>query len=177
VEAWNTEVYRQIFYVTLAFLVFNWSPARIFMGDTGSTFLGFAFFALGTRSLIHGNYVIYPFVIIMSFFWIDATITLARRFRAGARILEPHKEHAFQKAAGLFGHWKVSLFIILTTLAWLNPMARFAVRHVEMAPLVTLAAVLPVFAAIALFNPGSPEDGKAAHFMAAKLGSRGQGGK
>jgi Fuc2NAc and GlcNAc transferase len=159
VETWNADVYRQILYVTMAFLIFNWSPAKIFMGDTGSTFLGFAFFSLGARSLIHGNYVIYAFVIIMSFFWIDATITLARRFKAGARIFKAHREHAFHKAADLFGHWKVSAFIIMVTIAWLNPMARLAVNRVDIAPLVTLLAVLPVFAVIAAFNPGSPESG------------------
>jgi Fuc2NAc and GlcNAc transferase len=159
VEAWNYEVYRQLFYVTLAFLVFNWSPAKIFMGDTGSTFLGFVFFSLGARSLISGNYAIYVFLIIMSFFWIDATITLVRRFRAGAIIFKAHKEHAFHKAAALYGHWKVSCFIVIVTLTWLNPMARKAVVYPEIAPLVTLIAVLPVLATIIVFNPGSPEDG------------------
>ncbi|MDR1080535.1 MAG: glycosyltransferase family 4 protein [Deltaproteobacteria bacterium] len=171
VEGWNVDVYRQIFYITMAFLIFNWSPAKIFMGDTGSTFLGFVFFVLGARSLILGNYAIYSFVIIMSFFWIDATITLTRRFRAGAKIFRAHREHAFHKAAGLFGHWKVSAFIILVTLLWLNPMARLAVMHAHIAALVTLLAVLPVFAVIVLFNPGSPEDGPAIRLVSRMVGN------
>jgi Fuc2NAc and GlcNAc transferase len=166
VEGWNIDVYRQLFYITLAFLIFNWSPAKIFMGDTGSTFLGFVFFVLGARSLIRGNYAIYSFVIIMSFFWIDATITLTRRFRAGARIFKAHREHAFHKAAALFGHWKVSAFIILVTIGWLNPMARLAVKNSDVAFLFTLLAVIPVFAVIILFNPGSSKDGIATRLMA-----------
>lgn len=158
VEPWNASVYTHIIYVTLAFLIFNWSPAKIFMGDTGSTFLGFAFFSLGVRALMYGNYIIYSFVIIMSFFWIDATITLVRRFLRKARVFSAHKEHAFHKAAAVFGHWRVSLFIILITLFWLNPMARFAVKNVNIAWLVTIIAVLPVFFIIMLFQPGTPEE-------------------
>ncbi|MDR3154822.1 MAG: hypothetical protein LBW85_11290 [Deltaproteobacteria bacterium] len=169
VESWNIEVYRQIFYVTMAFLIFNWSPAKIFMGDTGSTFLGFVFFSLGARSLILGNYAIYAFVIIMSFFWIDATITLARRYRAGARIFQAHREHAFHKASAIFGHWKVTCFMITVTLFWLNPMARLAVTHVKLAPLLTLLAVMPVLTAIVMFNPGSPSQGYVSRLMDRRL--------
>jgi Fuc2NAc and GlcNAc transferase len=165
VESWNLDIYRQLIYVTMAFLIFNWSPAKIFMGDTGSTFLGFTFFALGARTLISGNYAIYAFTIIMSFFWIDATITLARRFCGGARIFKAHKEHAFHKAAALYGHWKVSFFIIMVTLFWLNPMAKLAVKNPSLAPIVTLIAIIPVLAAIAAFNPGSINNGFIHYFI------------
>ncbi|MDR1313780.1 MAG: glycosyltransferase family 4 protein [Deltaproteobacteria bacterium] len=169
VESWNEDVYRQLFYITMAFLIFNWSPAKIFMGDIGSTFLGFVFFALGARSLLHGNYAIYSFVIIMSFFWIDATITLTRRFKAGARIFKAHREHAFHKASALFGHWRVSAFIIMVTIAWLNPMAKLAVKRVDLAPVVTLLAVIPILVVIVLFNPGSPKDGLAIRIVSKKF--------
>jgi Fuc2NAc and GlcNAc transferase len=156
VEVWNIQIYNQIIYITLAFLIFNWSPAKIFMGDTGSTFLGFTFFSLGIRALIYGNYIIYSFIIIMAFFWIDATITITRRFIRKAKIFSAHKEHAFHKATAKFGHWKVSLFIILVTLFWLNPMARFAVKNINMALPVTIAAVLPILFIIIAFSPGTP---------------------
>jgi Fuc2NAc and GlcNAc transferase len=155
VEDWNLEIYREIIYLTMAFLIFNWSPAKIFMGDTGSTFLGYAFFSLGVRGLIHGNYIMYSFIIIMSFFWIDATITIARRFFRGEKIFRAHKEHAFHKAAAIFGHWKVSCFIIVTTLVWLNPMAKKTVENIQYAPWLTFLATLPVLFIILLFNPGS----------------------
>jgi Fuc2NAc and GlcNAc transferase len=158
VDAWNIDIYNQLIYVTLAFLIFNWSPAKIFMGDTGSTFLGFTFFSLGIRSLIYGNYIIYSFVIIMSFFWIDATVTLTRRFIRGARIFTAHKEHAFHKAAAIFGHWRVSCFIILTTLFYLNPMARLAVENVKNATLITIVTLIPIMFIIKIFNPGTIEE-------------------
>jgi Fuc2NAc and GlcNAc transferase len=154
VEDWNIIIYTQLIYISLSFLIFNWYPAKIFMGDTGSTFIGFTFFSLGCRGLLYGNYIMYSFIIIMSFFWIDATLTLTKRLIKGKNILRAHKEHAFQKAAAIFGHWKVTLFIIFITLFWLNPMAKLAVNNINYAPLITLISVIPILFCILLFKPG-----------------------
>jgi Fuc2NAc and GlcNAc transferase len=156
VEEWNINVYNTIIYITIPFLIFNWSPAKIFLGDVGSTFLGFTFYSLGARGLIYGNHLIYAFIIIMSFFWIDATITLAQRFFHGQKVFTAHKEHAFQKAAAKFGHWRVSCFIILITLFWLNPVANLAMKYWQYGPLITLGAILPVLMIILSFKPGLP---------------------
>jgi Fuc2NAc and GlcNAc transferase len=158
VEPWSMDIYTQLIYITMPFLIFNWNPAKIFMGDTGSTFLGFLFFSLGIRGLVFGNYIIYAFTIIMSFFWIDATITITRRLIRKRHIFQGHKEHAFHKAAAIFGHWKVSCFIICTTLFWLNPMSRLAVKNPKYAIFVTILAVLPVLTIILAFKPGCPID-------------------
>jgi Fuc2NAc and GlcNAc transferase len=159
VEEWNIEIYKQIIYITIPFLIFNWSPAKIFLGDIGSTFLGFTFFSLGARGLIYGNYLMYSFIIIMSFFWIDATVTLARRFLLKKKVFTAHKEHAFQKAAAKYGHWRVSCFIILVTLFWLNPMASLTLKYAQHGPLMTLISILPVLAIILSFKPGLPVPG------------------
>jgi Fuc2NAc and GlcNAc transferase len=98
----------------------------------------------------------YAFAIIMSFFWLDATITIFRRFLNGKNILQAHKEHAFQKATFLFGHWKVSCFLILVTMFWLTPMARLAVMHKDWDNTITAISVLPVLAIIEVFKPGMP---------------------
>jgi Fuc2NAc and GlcNAc transferase len=158
VEPWSLKIYAQLISVTMPFLIFNWNPAKIFMGDTGSTFIGFVFFCLGIRGLIFGNFIMWSFIIIMSFFWIDATITLGRRFFRGCQVFKAHKEHAFHKAAAIFGHWKVSCFIICVTLFWLDPMARVAVRYTNQAPLIALAAVLPILVIVLAFRPGFPID-------------------
>jgi Fuc2NAc and GlcNAc transferase len=158
VEPWSLKIYAQLIYITMPFLIFNWNPAKIFMGDTGSTFLGFIFFCLGIRGLIYGNFIIYSFIVIMSFFWIDATITLARRFARGTQVFKAHKEHAFHKAAAIFGHWKVSCFIICVTLFWLNPMAWLIVKNVDHGPILAALAVLPVLTIVLVFKPGCPID-------------------
>jgi UDP-N-acetylmuramyl pentapeptide phosphotransferase/UDP-N-acetylglucosamine-1-phosphate transferase len=79
------------------FLVFNYPPARIFMGDVGAVPLGFLAAALavkGNRDNVMGLWV--P-VIIFSPFIVDATVVLIRRMLKGQRVWEPHREHYFQR--------------------------------------------------------------------------------
>jgi UDP-N-acetylmuramyl pentapeptide phosphotransferase/UDP-N-acetylglucosamine-1-phosphate transferase len=79
------------------FLVFNYPPARIFMGDVGAVPLGFFAAALavkGNRDNVMGLWV--P-VIIFSPFIVDASVVLLRRTLKGDRFWEPHREHYFQR--------------------------------------------------------------------------------
>jgi UDP-N-acetylmuramyl pentapeptide phosphotransferase/UDP-N-acetylglucosamine-1-phosphate transferase len=81
---------------TVGFLVWNWSPARIFLGDVGSVplgyLLGFLLIALAAR----GRWQIA--LILPLYFLADATITLARRVLHGDRVWRPHREHYYQQA-------------------------------------------------------------------------------
>lgn len=79
------------------FLCFNFPPARIFMGDSGSTVTGFAMVAV---SIIGWKEGLYPFwipLVIFSPFWVDATYTLLKRFFRRERIWLPHRQHFYQK--------------------------------------------------------------------------------
>lgn len=80
-----------------AFLKFNWSPAKIFLGDVGSTFLGYCFFVLplwttqrDPRALLYGLLFLWPFVC-------DSSITLALRALRRKNIFEAHREHLYQR--------------------------------------------------------------------------------
>jgi Fuc2NAc and GlcNAc transferase len=81
----------------LGFLVWNWHPARIFMGDVGSSFLGFIFAALAVASENSRAVPALVWLILGAVFLGDATITLARRVRRG-HWSEPHRTHAYQRA-------------------------------------------------------------------------------
>src|SRR5579862_8073182 len=81
----------------LGFLFWNWPPARIFMGDSGSGFLGFCFALLATTSLHHPSFVVWP--CLLSVFICDATVTLVSRIVSGQRWTEAHNSHAFQLLA------------------------------------------------------------------------------
>ena len=78
------------------FLVWNWSPARIFLGDVGSVPLGYlsGFLLLDLAS--RGRWKIA--LILPLYFLADATITLLRRLLAGERVWEPHRQHFYQQA-------------------------------------------------------------------------------
>jgi Fuc2NAc and GlcNAc transferase len=80
------------------FLRWNWSPAKVFMGDTGSGFLGFMFAALAVAAerARPGSAVIV--LVLLAVFWVDATLTLTRRLLRGERWYDAHRMHAYQRA-------------------------------------------------------------------------------
>ena len=85
------------------FLPWNWAPARIFLGDVGSVFLGFVLASLGVLADERGAVRSIGWVVLMGAFFVDATLTLIRRFARGERWLLAHRSHAYQRAvqAGL----------------------------------------------------------------------------
>jgi UDP-N-acetylmuramyl pentapeptide phosphotransferase/UDP-N-acetylglucosamine-1-phosphate transferase len=86
---------------TGGFLIFNYVPARCFMGDTGSLTLGF----LVAGFTLWGSYQwiipIWISVLLFSPFIVDATVTLLRRMVRRERFWEPHRTHFYQRVIGL----------------------------------------------------------------------------
>lgn len=82
----------------VAFLRYNWDPAKVFMGDSGSVPLGFSAAVLGLYGV--GLSLWSPAFALLCFapFGFDATLTLLRRARRGERLSEAHREHIYQKA-------------------------------------------------------------------------------
>jgi UDP-N-acetylmuramyl pentapeptide phosphotransferase/UDP-N-acetylglucosamine-1-phosphate transferase len=80
----------------LGFLVWNWSPARIFLGDVGSAPLGYLLGFLLLDVALRGYWRVA--LIVPLYFFADATITLARRLVRGERIWQPHRQHFYQQA-------------------------------------------------------------------------------
>jgi Fuc2NAc and GlcNAc transferase len=106
------------------FLPLNWAPARIFMGDVGSGFLGFLFAALAVASEHAGALPALIWLLLLGVFFADATITLLRRFVRGDRWYAPHRSHAYQRAVqGGWSHAGVSGAVLglnaaLGAMAW-----------------------------------------------------------
>lgn len=80
------------------FLWWNWSPAKVFMGDAGSGFLGFVFFAFAVYTENAGSMSVFLWAVAGAVFIVDATLTLASRIRRGERVAQAHREHLFQRA-------------------------------------------------------------------------------
>jgi len=78
------------------FLVWNWHKAKIFMGDVGSTLLGYtiAIFALYYQNK---GVSIFIWLILFGLFWFDATLTLYRRYKNGERLSQAHRKHGYQR--------------------------------------------------------------------------------
>ncbi len=106
------------------FLYWNFPPARIFMGDAGSGFLGIV---LGTMSIQAGwvdPALFWSWVILLGVFVVDATFTLVRRLLRGDKVYEAHRSHAYQYASRQFGrHLPVTLAVGGINIAWLLPIA------------------------------------------------------
>ena len=79
------------------FLLHNFPPARVFMGDAGSVPLGFLAGALGALGVALGAWPAWFPLLVFSPFMVDATVTLARRFLRGERVWKAHREHAYQR--------------------------------------------------------------------------------
>jgi UDP-GlcNAc:undecaprenyl-phosphate GlcNAc-1-phosphate transferase len=96
---------------SLGFLVFNLPPARVFMGDVGSQFLGFAFAALAVflaRSDASGG-LVYAVPILLIHFIFDTAFTFFRRLAGGENVVSAHRSHLYQRLnrSGL-GHGRVA---------------------------------------------------------------------
>lgn len=95
------------------FLLWNWAPAKIFMGDVGSGFLGFCFAALAIHGEKTGELPLLGWILLLGVFVFDATATLVRRIARRERFYLPHKSHGYQRAvASGFRHAQVAGFVI-----------------------------------------------------------------
>jgi len=136
------------------FLIWNWPPAKIFMGDAGSGFLGFVFGVLAISNAKERPWMLWPWLILLSVFTVDATLTLARRLIAGAHWYEAHRSHAYQHAARQQGHLRVTLTAASINVAWLFPLAWGASVWPVAGPLFVTAAVAPLVYAALRYNAG-----------------------
>jgi len=92
------------------FLVYNFPPAKIFMGDVGSTSLGFLVAACSLWGSKTGLFPLWIAILVFSPFIVDATVTLLRRLFRGEKVWEPHRSHYYQRLVLLgWGHRKTVL--------------------------------------------------------------------
>jgi len=102
----------------LGFLFWNFGKAKIFMGDSGSTLLGYtvAIFTIYYANIEPVN--LWVWVVLFGVFWFDATLTLVRRKLNGERLSEAHKKHAYQRLtqAG-WSHSRVTLYAMALNIA------------------------------------------------------------
>jgi len=133
---------------SMGFLLLNWPPARIFMGDAGSNYLAFFILGLAFITLAAGSLSLAVWVILTATFVTDATITLLRRMLRGERWLAAHREHTYQRLSRRWnGHSQVTLLYAAINLLWLFPLALVAHHHPDRGWSTALMAYLPIVAA------------------------------
>jgi len=95
------------------FLFWNRPKAKIFMGDVGSTQLGYIIIVFGIHLHNDGQFNFINWILLSSPFWFDATLTLFRRWRNGETLSQAHKRHVYQRLvqAG-YNHLQVNMILI-----------------------------------------------------------------
>lgn len=92
------------------FLLHNFHPARIFLGDAGAVPLGFLAAAFGFTGWLQHDWTWWFPLLVFSPFIVDASVTLARRLLSGARVWEAHRDHYYQRLVQLgLGHRRTAL--------------------------------------------------------------------
>ena len=111
------------------FTLWNWPPAKIFLGDAGSGFLGYIFAVIGLYTINKGLLPVSFWWIILAIFTCDATFTLVYRAYQGKQWYMAHREHAYQHLI-TYGatHKQVTVGIIIVNCCLLFP-AAFATTH------------------------------------------------
>lgn len=140
------------------FLILNWSPAKIFMGDAGSTFIGFFFAVMAIATTNGSGLPLETSLIVLGTFIVDSTYTLTVRLFAGKKVHVAHRDHAYQHAVQMgWSHAKTVCVFTAITVLWLFPLA-FLVSVIsswQVRPFVVVVAYVPLIMLQLWFRAGT----------------------
>ncbi len=130
------------------FLLWNWPPARIFLGDVGSGYLGYVIVVLAVAATRDNPVALWVWLILGGAFFVDATVTLIRRTLRNERVHQAHRSHAYQWLARRWrSHGRVTLAVLAVNIGWLLPCAVLAAR----VPAHAVTLVIVAFAPLVVF--------------------------
>ncbi len=133
------------------FLWWNWPPAKIFMGDVGSGYLGFVIAVLAVAAARANAIALFVWLVLGGVFFVDATVTFVRRLVRGERVYQAHRSHAYQWLARRWGsHRRVTIATLAVNLLWLLPLAWLAATQPNRAAIWSAIALAPLVV-VALF--------------------------
>lgn len=145
----------------LGFLIWNFPPARIFMGDAGSGFLGLVLGVLSLHAAWSDAVFLWAWLILLGVFIVDATFTLIRRLLRGDKVYEAHRSHGYQYASRKVGsHRPVTVAISAINLLWLVPVAILVVMRYLDGAVGLILAYVPLVLLAFKFHAGELEVAK-----------------
>ncbi len=141
------------------FLCWNWPPARVFLGDVGSGYLGYIVIVLALADAESRPEAIWEWFILGALFFTDATVTLLRRLARGERVYEAHRQHAYQRLSRRWAsHLRVTLLVLGIDVLWLLPLAMLAAARPEWAFLAAVMATFPLLLGSWMLGAGRRRD-------------------
>ena len=141
----------------LGFLLWNWPPAKIFMGDVGSAFLGILIASLSLVTANNGSLDFSIWLILLAVFITDATYTLLVRLFRGEKVYQAHRSHAYQYLSRQYGHKLVTTGVLLINAFWLLPLAWLANFYSQWLLLCLALAYAPLLILAMKNHAGMPE--------------------
>ena len=145
---------------TLGFLVWNWPPAKVFMGDTASGFLGFILGLFAVITAVEFKINVWSWLILFGVFITDSTVTLAVRFLRKESWYQAHRQHTYQRfamnlqtagsvllapeRARAYAHRVVILAVAGINLAWLLPFSLLAFYQPDWGIVFAALALTPL---------------------------------
>lgn len=111
------------------FTILNWPPAKIFLGDVGSGYLGYIFAVIGLYTTNTQTIPSFFWIIIFAIFICDATFTLIYRAFKGKKWYSAHREHAYQQLISYGAtHQQVTFGILIVNVIFILPIAFIALQ-------------------------------------------------
>jgi Fuc2NAc and GlcNAc transferase len=110
-------------------------------------------------TVVAGKLSVWFWLILVGAFFVDATLTLLRRWQRGEPLATAHRSHAYQHLSRRFGsHLKVTLGVLMVNLLWLAPLAWLAALHPSFGAGLTLLAWVPLAVCAWRSGAGLPGD-------------------
>ncbi|QQZ37599.1 glycosyltransferase family 4 protein [Pseudomonas sp. SK2] len=142
----------------LGFLIWNFPPAKIFMGDAGSGFLGITLGIFSLQAAWISPSLLYGWLILLGVFIVDATVTLLRRLLRGEKVYEAHRSHAYQYASRHYGrHLPVTMAVLFINGLWLLPLACLVTLGILNGALGLVIAYVPLLLLALKYRAGQAE--------------------
>lgn len=139
------------------FLIFNWPPAHVFMGNIGSAYLGYLLFALMFYAIEMETIGVWQWLILGVVFVSDATVAILMRLLRREKIWRAHNSHAYQRLSRYFGsHRPVTFLLVCVNVLIVFPAAWLAGQATDMAPVLALFIYALAGAVALILGAGIP---------------------
>ena len=137
------------------FLIYNWPPAKVFMGDSGAGFIGYTLAVIALYSVSEGMLNFWTWIILMGYFVADTTTTMVIKIATvPGWFYEEHRSHAYQQLALMWkDHRQVTLAVLGITMFWMVPLALLSLRLQQNTVIIAMIALAPVVTLTLLRGP------------------------
>ena len=130
--------------VVSIFLLFNWPPAKVFMGDAGSMFIGINLIIFISISLQNSLLNVYLIFIIFSYYFVDTLGTFIIRTLQKKSWTSRHKSHPYQNFSRMFDHRTTLIITTIFHMLWLLPIVILAIYFENFQLHLTIVALIPL---------------------------------